>query len=118
MRVIVCGGRTYNDKSFLDFFLDSFHSIYTIDTLIQGGARGADSLANEWAKQRNIQMVEFPAKWKEFGKIAGILRNLQMVEEGYPDYVVAFPGGKGTGHMVKLAKSLDIPYIEVEHGIG
>ena len=46
--------------------------------------------------------------WKKYGKKAGPLRNQQMLEEGKPDLVVAFPGGNGTADMVRRAKKANI----------
>lgn len=41
-------------------------------------------------------------------------RNKQMLNEGKPDLVVAFPGGSGTAHMVKIAKAVGIMVIEID----
>jgi UDP-N-acetylmuramoylalanine-D-glutamate ligase len=32
-----------------------------------------------------------------------------MLRDGRPELVVAFPGGKGTAHMVKLARAAGVP---------
>jgi len=53
--------------------------------------------------------MPFPADWGKYSKSAGYIRNKQMLAEGKPDLVVAFPGGKGTANMVKLAKLANIP---------
>jgi len=47
--------------------------------------------------------MPFPADWSRHGKSAGPIRNRQMLIEGRPDIVVAFPGGKGTANMIKQA---------------
>ena len=107
MRLLVCGGREYCNDRVLDFIL----SKYYIDTLIHGAARGADSLAAEWAKAHRIHTLPFPAKWKQYGKSAGHLRNTQMIIEGCPDMVIAFPGGTGTANMIKQAESHNIKVI-------
>lgn len=51
MRVLVCGGRNYNDRKRVFSTLDRIG----ITHLIQGGARGADALAKDWAKLRGIK---------------------------------------------------------------
>lgn len=61
---------------------------------------------------RRTSFKEFPADWDKYGKRAGYLRNVQMLDEGKPDLVVAFPGGKGTAMMVKLAKERGVRVIE------
>ena len=81
--------------------------------MISGHARGADQLAEQWAKENKIPTRLFPADWDIYGKRAGYLRNVKMLEEGNPDLVVAFPGGKGTNMMVSIAQSADIPVIKI-----
>jgi hypothetical protein len=110
MRFIVCGGRDYNDKEFLFNALDKLHDEIGIDCVIEGGANGADSLAREWAKIRRISWQGYRADWAIYGKIAGPVRNSQMISAGCPDGVVAFPRangeiGCGTLDMVTQARA-------------
>ena len=76
--------------------------------LIHGAARGADSLAGEWASTRAVPVKIFPADWQTHGRSAGHIRNAQMLREGKPDLVVAFPGGRGTADMVAKANAAGI----------
>jgi hypothetical protein len=46
--------------------------------------------------------------WNKCGIGAGYFRNVQMLEEGKPDLVVAFLGGKGTAMMVKIARAAGV----------
>lgn len=126
MRVLVCGGRDFNDweyfrdemeKIALDRFPrtepDEYGNYLYAVTIIHGAARGADTLAGQWAVINWCPFEEYPADWKTYGKRAGYLRNKQMLEEGRPDLVIAFPGGKGTANMVKLAEEAGIETIRV-----
>lgn len=110
MRVLVCGGRDYTE---LDRIEEVCKELKEITVLIQGGAKGADDLAFTWATSNNIETETYVAKWKELGKKAGYIRNKQMLEEGKPDLVIAFPGGKGTANMVKLAREANIEVKEI-----
>ena len=92
--------------------LDAIHREKTITRLIHGAARGADSLAAAWARSRGIPALAFPADWKQDGKAAGFIRNARMLRDGRPELVVAFPGGNGTAHMVKLARSAGVTVLE------
>lgn len=78
-------------------------------TIISGGARGVGSVAIDWVVMNWCQLVEFPADWA-----AGPIRNQRMLNEGKPDLVVAFPGGRGTEDMKKLARRAGIEVLEVE----
>jgi hypothetical protein len=109
-RVLVCGGRDFSDKALAFRVLDGLHARQPITALIEGGARGADTIGREWAIQyRSIVVRTFPADWATHGRAAGPIRNQQMLDEGRPDLVVAFPGGKGTADMVRRAKEAGVP---------
>ena len=103
MKVLVCGGRQWRDRKVTKQVLDAVHRDVGITLLIEGGAAGADRLARLWAEDHGIEVREFPADWKRHGKSAGSIRNQQMITEGRPELVVAFPGGSGTTHMIQVA---------------
>ena len=113
MRILVCGGRDYDDEIVLYATLDVIHENRPVTRLIHGAARGADSLAAAWAKSRGVPTLAFPAHWWRDGRAAGFLRNARMLRDGRPELVVAFPGGKGTAHMVGLARDAGVPLLEV-----
>lgn len=103
MIALVCGGRAYADFAAVCLCLDL---IPGVDLLIQGGANGADALAKRWARDRGIHCAQVDAYW-ELGRMAGPARNHAMLLLK-PDVVVAFPGGRGTEHMVKIARRAGI----------
>jgi len=131
--VLVCGGREFgvmpdecpDDQMALRFerarrerlqlteVLDQIHVERSIALLIHGDARCADRLAGEWAQDRGIPCRPFPADWQKHRRAAGPIRNKQMLVEGMPDLVVAFPGGRGTANMVGQARAAGIDVIEI-----
>lgn len=113
MRVLVCGGRDFRDKMYGWGWLQAIHLKRGITAIIEGGATGADALAAAWAKLEGVPTERFPADWKAHGRAAGPIRNQQMIDEGKPDLVVAFPGGRGTADMVRRAKKAGIPVREI-----
>ncbi len=120
LRVLVCGGRDYSNVERLYKVLDwvdgsweSAESTGPISTIISGHARGADQLAEKYANEKNIPLEIYPAQWDVHGKSAGVIRNQEMLDEGLPDLVVAFPGGKGTAHMVKIAQKANVMMLQV-----
>lgn len=108
MKVLVCGGRDYNDKECVFRNLDMIANIYLISEIIEGGARGADALGKLWAIERKIPFITFHADWNQYGKSAGFRRNKEMLEQGKPWLVVAFPGGRGTANMIELARKANV----------
>jgi hypothetical protein len=120
MKILVCGGRDFTDIEFLYTWLNSFAAEQNdkrdrIKILIHGDARGADRLAHGWAVLSRVQPVRCPALWDDepqgWGTRAGAVRNEAMLLLA-PDVVIAFPGGDGTAHMVRIATRAHIKVIE------
>lgn len=112
LRVIVCGGRDYTDALHIGQTLAAFHAKRPIRHLFHGNARGADTIAALWGKGQGISVHACPADWQKHGKAAGPVRNKHMLGQR-PDVVIAFPGGKGTAHMAKIARQAGVEVIEV-----
>ena len=108
MRVLCCGGREFIDRELLTATLNRLHQERRFSLLIAGGARGADMMAEEWAKTAGLPCTVYQADWKGLGRKAGPIRNQRMLDEGLPDLVVAFSGGKGTVDMVCRAREAGI----------
>lgn len=111
MRILVCGGRDFSDTNLVSQTLNPYGCIDL--TIIHGAAKGADSLARNWAKDNGYLDEAYPADWNKYGKRAGYIRNTQMLNEGKPDLVVAFPGGKGTQMMINLAEAAGVPVVRI-----
>lgn len=103
-RVLVCGGRNYSDRNLVFAALDALAP----SAIAEGGARGADALAREWAELHGVPWQTYPAAWISHGRAAGPIRNRQMLAEFKPDLVLAFPGGVGTAHMKSIAMSAGV----------
>lgn len=114
MRVLVTGGRDYRDATRVSAVLAAVRAKHGIDAVIQGGADGADRLCAEWAWDLGIPVATFNADWKQHGKSAGMIRNARMLTEGKPDCCIAFPGGKGTAHMLGLMRKSGLPLWVIE----
>jgi hypothetical protein len=112
-RVLVCGGRDFADRAVLEAFLSNLHRVCGIALVIAGGARGADTMAEEWAKAQGIACEIYMADWDGLGSKAGPIRNQRMLHEGKPDLVIAFPGGRGTADMVRRAREAGIDTVEI-----
>lgn len=121
-RILVCGGRDYGSEDgqldrlrrTLDAALEAAWSAGKDAVIIHGNARGADLLADQYAREKSLRILSFPADWDLYGKAAGPIRNKQMLDEGKPHAVIAFPGGAGTANMIKLAKNKGIPVLHVK----
>lgn len=103
MKVIIAGGRDFKDYNRLKEVCDKILINQNNIEIISGTAGGADTLGERYAQEKGYEVKKFPAKWDEFGKKAGYLRNQEMGE--YADGLIAFWDGqsKGTKHMIDIA---------------
>ena len=108
MRLLVCGGRKFDDQKYLDKLLTTLHATHNFSCIIHGGARGADELAGNWAICAGVRVEIYKADWEKYGPAAGPRRNQRMLDEAKPDKVLAFPGGAGTADMVRRARAAGV----------
>lgn len=117
IRVLVCGGRDYAatepERLLMLQTLASIHRRRRFSLIIEGGATGADTGARIFGDVAGIPVSTFKANWLKHGRAAGPIRNQQMLDEGKPDLVVAFPGGRGTADMVRRAREAGVEVMEV-----
>ena len=101
MIIALIGSRTFNDYAYLKEKMKLFPGITKI---ISGGAKGADQLAERYAKEFNLPIEIVLPDWKKYGKSAGVFRNKLMVDKA--DLIVAFWNGKsaGTRSSIEYAK--------------
>lgn len=113
MRVLITGGRSFENRALLEKTLDSLHHEREITTLIHGAAKGVDTMAGEWRRTRKVDVIACPANWARYRRAAGPIRNKQMLVEHQPDLVVAFPGSTGTANMVTIAHKARVEVIQI-----
>lgn len=101
MKVAIVGSRDFPSQQKV---IDYVNQLSAHAQIISGGARGVDTWAEQAARKRGLNVTVFPAEWDRHGKVAGFLRNHDIVK--YADRVVAFWDGKsrGTQHTMSLAK--------------
>ena len=120
--IIVTGGRTFNDREMVD------RTLTEVDpgAIYQGGCPGgkdkdgywqpgADLLARWWGEAKGRAVFQCDANWDYFtGYSGGPIRNEWMAMYAHAHALVAFPGGKGTASMRRIAQEYGIPIIEVQ----
>lgn len=107
VRIIIAGGREFNDYELLVAKMDSItRSLdFTDLEIVSGVARGADRMGERWASEAEISVKRFPAEWDKLGRGAGHIRNTQMLE--YCTHAVCFWDGRsrGTADMIKKTRA-------------
>lgn len=120
--LLVTGGRGYANRLILAQVLTAAKAAldeklgFKNVRLHHGGAKGADSLAAEYASLNGWGVVERKADWDEHGRAAGPIRNQQMVDWSNAVLCISFPGGVGTADCVKRAVEAGIPHYAVPSG--
>ena len=121
MRVLVTGSRDWPYPQVVHAELDRLMADHTQGRLIivHGDCRaGADAYADQWAKANaryGVRVERHPAKWNEYGRAAGPIRNSYMVSLG-AGLCLAFNymGSKGTKDCINRASIAGIPIRALE----
>jgi hypothetical protein len=77
MRLAVIGSRGFDKYTKLKEAIDQIEGVSVV---ISGGAKGADSLAERWAKEKGIETVIHKPDWAMYARGAGVVRNELIVE--------------------------------------
>lgn len=110
MKVIIAGGRDFNDYTLLKFKCDKILRDKTVTEIVSGKCpTGADYLGERYARERGYPVNPFPANWERDGKVAGVMRNHKMAE--YADCLIIFWNGssRGSTSMIKAAHLNGLP---------
>ena len=104
MKVGIVGSREFKNYELFSDIMKQYLS--DISWVVSGGAPGADSLAEKWAKENKKMLTIYPADWLNLGKRAGYVRNTDIVKNS--DMIIAFWDGnsKGTKHTIGLAQKM------------
>lgn len=110
-RVIIAGGRDFNDYDLLKEKVDHLLSLKSETqqiVVVSGHASGADTLGERYAEEKGYSCELHPADWKTHGRAAGPIRNAEMAEVA--DALIAFWDGqsRGTKSMIELAKKKNL----------
>lgn len=120
MRILITGDRHWNDEQLIRNWLSAC-SQFTSVTIVHGGARGADTIADKVAKELGYATACYPADWARYGRAAGPIRNAQMLDS-HPDLVLAFhpdlSRSRGTKNCVEEARRRGIVTIVVKSDVS
>ena len=110
-KLMISGSRSIRN---LRIIFDELEKLYTEHPnliLISGGAKGVDSIAEEWGRFRKIQIEQHKPDWATYGKGAGIVRNKEMVLAA--DYILIFWDGesKGTKSVIDFCEKQGKKYL-------
>lgn len=112
MNLIITGSRTFNDYKLLEQECKKFivKIGYLPNNIVSGECRGADKLGEMFAEKYKIPIMKFPANWDEYGKRAGMIRNVEMAKNA--SHCIIFWDGKSQGskHMIEQCEKYFVTY--------
>ena len=116
MRTIIAGSRNIPSDVAIKLVEKCIElSEFKLTEIISGGARGIDSAAEKYWRQKfsnkepEYSLRIMPANWDKYGKSAGQIRNIHMAAEA--DALIAIWDGEspGTQNMIKIATRKQMP---------
>lgn len=119
-KLLVCGSRTIRDTTYIQgptqWVKDQIEAYwywnlagYEDLIMIEGAAKGVDTIAKEYAQENDWKIEEYPAEWS-IGKQAGILRNIKMYENTDEILILWDGSSRGTRFMIELCEKGNKPY--------
>ncbi len=115
VKIIVTGGKTFENRKLIYKTLDSVLAAFPGFTLLNGKGKGCETHAGEWADLKDVKTIDMPIDWKnvhvegadvregpygQFNAQAGMMRNRKMIPEG--THLVAFWDGTDTDLSTKI----------------
>lgn len=142
MIVCVAGGRDFDDRTMLFDGLDLLSATDTdndgpgIVAIVSGAARGADTIALDWAVLRGRICIQYPADWDLRRECrdcahdrngAGACRNTRMIREimltrehgwiPYPIVAMVTHGGYGTADFIRKIRATPVKLYRLEEWV-
>ena len=105
MKIAIIGSRGFDDYELLKRSLEPFRDQITL--VISGGAKGADSLGEKWARENGIETKIFLPEYSKFGRGATFIRNEYIVKESESVFSFWDGSSKGTKHAMRIAEKMD-----------
>ena len=116
----VIGSRNWPNKNMIIEYLNN--NINKISCIVSGGAKGVDTIAENWAKENNIDRKIFLADWnntdvpnaiikynkfgKKYNANAGFIRNTDIIN--YSDLIIAFRYNMSPGTTDSINKAIKL----------
>lgn len=105
MKIAIVGSRNPGNINIANE-IEKRINIRNVDAIISGGAKGIDTLAAEYAKKNDVQLIEYRPDYAKHGRAATFIRNRLIIENA--DVVVAFWNGesRGTKYSIDYANKI------------
>jgi len=104
MITAIIGSRAFSDYSLLSLVCRD----RKVSSVVSGGARGADTLAERFATSSGLPLKIFLPDYQRFGRRAPLIRNKQIIS--CAQQIIAFWDGasRGTAHAISIARKIGV----------
>lgn len=116
MRLLICGGRHFDDAAQVEAELSLLHANSPVSVIIHGGLPGIGVASEVWARKNNIHVIRYPANFS-LGKSGDSTRDEFMLTDSRADTLLIFPGGRRTAELLREARRTGFRVIN-STGIG
>ncbi len=100
MKLLIAGSR-----SIVDFDLSPYISD-DVDTILSGGAKGIDTIAERYADSHGLKKIIITPHYSQYGKFAPLKRNEELVKLADSVLIIWDGISKGTKYTYDLANKL------------
>ena len=97
MKLLIAGSRSITDFDLSEYITED------VDTILSGGAKGVDTLAEQYADKHKLSKIILRPKYNLYGKAAPLRRNEELVNMADRILIVWDGVSKGTKHTVAYA---------------
>ena len=109
MKLMIVGSRGIKDCDLKPYVAEN------VDLIISGGARGVDSLAENFADKNGISKLILRPDYKRYKRAAPLKRNEAMVNLADEIIVIWDVASKGTAYTIKYAKKAGKPVAVINY---
>ena len=109
MNIAIVGGRDFNDFDLMKKTLVNFMggNQTFLNAIVSGGAKGADTLAEKFADENNIEKIIFKPNFEKHGRGAALMRNTEIIKNSDIVFAFLFFKSKGTLDSINKAKKME-----------
>lgn len=109
MKLGIVGSRDFDDyrsfKTAVIKVLEEWkYDISQVEHIVSGGAKGADTLAEQLAKEYGIPTIIFLPQYDLYQKTAPLIRNTEIVKAS--THLIAFPSKTSRGTLDTINKTI------------
>ena len=98
MKLLIAGSRS------IEQFDLSKYITPDVDTILSGGAKGIDTLAEEYADRHKLSKIILRPRYDRFGKAAPLRRNEELVQLADRVLIIWDGHSKGTEYTARYAE--------------